>query len=218
MWIFPKYRSDKGFTILETLIALTILSTVFVSLLSIQSTTLAILQTSKRQIETTWVMKSVQSQVDYVLDVYGADGIPTSERVLDPFKDGRVKVSLSSEDVAIPASKLISVTLKLGKSEAAAMAEEKPPDEKGDLPKDMLSMVDQYVPKDLYKIMKATLRWKDDKNDWEIQRFIVNLNKVSAGSGMLGGLSALSGLGGLGGAAPAVSPGSSKSSPTKGTP
>ena len=70
------FGSPRGFTILECILAVGILSSVLASLVGLQTSIIYVAQNSMDKLKAVWAMRQATSQIDYVLDAGGIAAIP----------------------------------------------------------------------------------------------------------------------------------------------
>ena len=64
-------KRQSGFTLIESLMAISILSIVAVQILNVQSSSIQVAQSSRDNMRATWAMRSAISQMEYALDALG---------------------------------------------------------------------------------------------------------------------------------------------------
>lgn len=163
-------KSNKGFTLLEALLAMGILSIVTVQIINVQSSSVAVTSTTKNVTRATWAMRSAVSQLQYVLDAYGVEGLPKETAYNWPV-DENFKVTVLTKETIIEASKLLSTVMKLGsaggKSEESDTAKKEEDPTKG--MKEIGEILDGQIPKDMYRSVKLLVTWKDGETDKSIE-------------------------------------------------
>lgn len=196
-------RNEHGFTLIESLLAISILSIVAVQILNVQSSSISVTQSSRDNMRATWAMRSALSQIEYALDALGPKGLPrdgTFAWSLDPAFTTTVKV----EDTPLEASRLLSTAMKLGG--AAAPGGEDDEDGEGAAGgfKEIGQMLDSQVPKDMYRTVNVVVSWKEGDTTRSIEGGMLAIDSEQLnimkklGEGM-GALQGLMGGGGSGG-------------------
>lgn len=205
-------KHDSGFTLLEALLAIGILSVVCVQIISVQASSLAVTVTTRDAMSATWALRSATSQIEYVLDSLGADGLP-KERVYPWPADEKYKISILTKETNLEASKLLFTALKLGSGAAIAGEEKSGGGEENDPAKGMKEigeMLDSQIPKDMYKTLTLNVSWAEGEATKSIDggMLVIDDSKIKIQ------IPGLSGLGGEGAEAPG---GGSQSTATDGT-
>jgi hypothetical protein len=96
--IFSSSRDDKGFTILECILAVGILSAVLASLVGLQSSIIYVAQNSMDKLKASWAMKQANAQIDYVLNSAGLSGIPENSTFVWS-GDNKFTISIQRKDL-----------------------------------------------------------------------------------------------------------------------
>ena len=73
-----KYKKQEGFTILECILAVGILSAVLANLVALQSSIIYVAVNSMDKLKAVWSMKQAMSQVDYLLQAGGFNAVNES--------------------------------------------------------------------------------------------------------------------------------------------
>ncbi|MBX9704249.1 MAG: prepilin-type N-terminal cleavage/methylation domain-containing protein [Silvanigrellaceae bacterium] len=71
--------SLDGFTLLESLLAIALLSIVIANIVGLQSSSLSATSSGLDNIKTSWILRSALSQIQYVADIQGPKEIPESQ-------------------------------------------------------------------------------------------------------------------------------------------
>lgn len=160
-------KRSSGFTLIEALLAIGILSVVAVQLIAVQGTTLVVAQSTFRNVTATWTLRSAMAQVEYVFDALGEEGF-TPEATFVPSSAPEMKVTLVKKEADLEPSKLILSVMKLGKAfNGGGADEEKESEESSEDPaggggfKEMASLLDSQIPKDLFKTVQVEVTWPD---------------------------------------------------------
>ncbi len=112
-------KQENGFTIIECLLAIVILSFIVMSVISLQSSVINITYQSINKIKSTWAMKKTFAQVEYIIDTIGLDGLPDSKE-FQWSQDESFKINVNSmepkdlklSDFLITAYKFYNFTTK----------------------------------------------------------------------------------------------------------
>ena len=209
------FRKNDGFTLIEALLAIGILSVVAVQMIAVQGTSLVVAQNTFKNVTATWALKSAESQLEYVLDSLGADGL-TPEVSVVPVSAPDFKVTIIKKEADLEASKLIGSVMKLGKSfgQGGGAAAESPDadasKEEESQPagmKEMSAMLDSQIPKDLFKTVQILVEWPDGAGKKSIEGGVLYIKPHSIE------IPNIPGMGGGGGAEEGGGPGGT---PTRG--
>jgi prepilin-type N-terminal cleavage/methylation domain-containing protein len=106
-------NTHDGFTILECILAVGILSVVLASLVGLQSSIIFVAQNSTEKLKAVWSMRQAYSQVEYLLDVGGLTAIPEESKFTWP-GDKRFVVAITKKDLKdIKPSQFLVSALKI---------------------------------------------------------------------------------------------------------
>lgn len=159
-----KRNSSAGFTLLESLLAIGILSVVIVQVVSVQSSNVAVSQISRDNMRATWAMRQAVSQLEYVLDALGASALPKTAFEYPWPSDDKFSIRVEFKEVSIEASRLLVSALKIASVVNDAGEDDDEGEEKSDPAaslKQFASLLDSKLPKDLYRTYQITVSWKD---------------------------------------------------------
>ena len=213
--------NESGFTLIESILAIGILSVVVVQLLSIQASTMQLTKTARDNIKSTWAMRQAVSQFEYYADVIGVKELKDFETKFAWSGDPDFQIQLRSKEVPVEASKLLTTGMKMGSAMNQQGSEAKAEDGTESL-KAVFGMLDSQVPKDLYRSVSIVVSWKDGENTKSLEGGLVLIddkslqglgNLAGMAAGALGGGGSLGG-GGEGGGAGGVPSGGSPKPPT----
>jgi prepilin-type N-terminal cleavage/methylation domain-containing protein len=212
----PK-NSERGFTVIESLMAISILAIVVVQILNVQAASITVTQSARDNMRSTWALRSTLSQVEYAVDTVGTKGMAKSADFVWS-ADPNFKINVTLEDTPIEASKLLSTAMKLGASQGSGENEEsasKAGDTKGDL-KEMASLLDSQIPKDLYRTAAIKISWQvgDKTRTAESGLLLVDASKAN----LMSQLSNVPGLSGDGGEDSGGKDNSTEKKPDKSSP
>jgi prepilin-type N-terminal cleavage/methylation domain-containing protein len=157
-------NNQDGFTLIEAIMAIGILAVVAVQILNVQSSTILVTASARDNMVSTWVLRSIVSQVEYAVDTVGTKAMPKTADF--PWSgNNEFKVSIALEDTPIEASRLMSTAMKLGKGQLAAEEGGEPSSEEvgGDL-KEIGALLDSQIPKDLYRTVQVKVTWPVGEN------------------------------------------------------
>ena len=187
-------KGELGFTLIESLMAISILAIVSVQILNVQSSSIAVTQSARDNMRSTWALRSTLSQIEYAVDTVGTKGMPKSADFVWS-ADPNFKINVTLEDTPIEASKLLSTAMKLGASQGAGAEEEAADagDTKGDL-KEMAALLDSQIPKDLYRTANVKVTWQvgDSTRSAETGMLLVD----ASGANLMAQFNSIPGLGG----------------------
>jgi prepilin-type N-terminal cleavage/methylation domain-containing protein len=189
-------KNEFGFTLIESLMAISILAIVVVQILNVQAASITVTQSARDNMRSTWALRSTLSQIEYAIDSVGTKAMPKSADFVWS-GDPNFKINVTLEDTPIEASKLLSTAMKLGASQGGgAEAEEgasKAGDTKGDM-KEMAALLDAQIPKDLYRTAAVKVTWQvgDKTRSAETGMLLVDTSQAN----LMSQLSNIPGLGG----------------------
>ncbi|MEN9530518.1 MAG: hypothetical protein RI932_2391 [Pseudomonadota bacterium] len=155
-------RHSPGFTLLESLLAIGILVTVFSQIVGVQASSLSVARNNKANIQATWALRSLASQIEYIVDVRGVKALPTNSSQPPPVKlngegDDGISFAYDNKQALISASKFLLVSMNLGMNLAGGGADEGGNEQF----KQFGELLDSQLPKDIYRSIKLTALWKD---------------------------------------------------------
>jgi prepilin-type N-terminal cleavage/methylation domain-containing protein len=196
-------RNESGFTLIESLLAISILSIVAVQILNVQSSSISVTQNSRDNMRATWALRSAISQIEYALDALGPKGLVREASFpwsLDPAFTTIVKV----EDTPLEASRLLMTAMKLGGAASAGPEGEDEGDGKDAAGgfKEIGQMLDSQVPKDMYRTANVVVSWKEGDSTRSIEggMLVIDAEQLNIMKKMGESMGALQGLMGGGGA------------------
>lgn len=187
-----KQDNQSGFTLLESILAIGILSVVVVQILGVQTSSVMVTQTARETMRATWAMRQTVAQIEYVLDAFGAKGLPAEAKYDWPADPGFV-TSFVSTQTSIAASKFFTTAMRLGAqtngdAEKNTFASEDPASGF----KGIGDLIDQQVPKDIYYSLAIVVNWKQGDTARSLDSGLLIVDDKVAFSGA-GGLSSLLG-------------------------
>lgn len=152
---------NAGFTLLESLLAIGILVTVFSQIVGVQASSLSVARNNKANIQATWALRSLASQIEYIVDVRGVKALPTESSQppalrLNGDSSDEMTFEYRNKQSLIKASKFLMASMNLGKN-VAGSAE----GEGDDQFKQFGELLDSQLPNDIYRSISLTARWKD---------------------------------------------------------
>lgn len=177
-------NNSSGFTILESLLAISVLVTVFSQIIGVQASSLGVAKNTKANMQATWALRALSAQLEYIADVKGVKGLPTESSVPAPLKfDSQesdiVRFEYKNEQALIAASKFLLASMRLGQGMAA-----KGEDEGGDDKfKQFGELLDSQLPKDIYRTIKLTALWNDgqQQRSMELGMLMIDRRAVQLG-------------------------------------
>ena len=105
-------QTEKGFTILECIIAIGILSSVIASLIVLQTSIVYIAQNSMDKLKATWSIKQAEAQLDYLLDSAGFAGVNENSS-FEWLTDKNFKVNIQKKDlIEVKPSQFLMTAIK----------------------------------------------------------------------------------------------------------
>ena len=93
-----KNSNEAGFTLLECILAIGILSSVLASLVALQSSIIYVAQNSMDKLKAVWAMRQAESQLDYIIDAGGLSAIPAKAAFVWS-ADKRFTVSINKKNL-----------------------------------------------------------------------------------------------------------------------
>lgn len=176
---------QAGFTLLEAVLAIGLLSVVLSQVLGVQASSAAVTQNARDTMRASWALRQASAQLEYVLDVYGAKGLAPEGRFTWP-ADQNFVVSWAAKEAPVPASRFLTSAMKLGKAMGAGgVPEEEGAEQSGaDSTKGMgefTQMLDQMVPKEMYWAVKFQVEYRQGSSQKTLDgSFLVVDTKVLA--------------------------------------
>lgn len=151
-----------GFTLLESLLAIGILVTVFSQIVGVQASSLAVARNTKANIQATWALRALASQLEYIVDVRGVKALPTEAAQPPSLKlneDGseQMRLEYQNKKSLIKASKFLLAAMNLGKN----LAGEGEDDQGSEQFKQFGELLDSQLPSDMYRSITLIARWDD---------------------------------------------------------
>lgn len=205
-------NNKKGFTLLETLLAIGILSVVVAQVVSVQGTQISVSKIAADNIRATWALRHMMSQLQYVVETLGVAGLPKNPIDVPWTGDASYTIRLEVKELNVEPSRMILSAMKLAMGGAGGGAEEEKDEAKDSMDgfKEMASLIDSKLPKDLYRSYNVTVSWKEGDKTRSIEGggMIID-NKVLVG--LVGAGAAAAGAQGGGGAGGGANPSASPS-------
>jgi len=184
-----KLRSSPGFTLLESLLAIGILVTVFSQIVGVQASSLSVARNTKYNIQATWGLRALSSQIEYISDVRGVKGLPPESSGPPPLKlngddDDGIRFEYRNKQSLIKASKFLLATMRIGQG-AAGAGEEGGGDDKL---KQFGELLDAQLPDDIYRSINLAAFWSDGQSQRSIDLglFLIDRKSVQIGIPGLG--------------------------------
>ncbi|MBM3381379.1 MAG: hypothetical protein FJY29_02960 [Betaproteobacteria bacterium] len=180
-------RHSAGFTLLESLLAIGILVTVFSQIVGVQASALSVARNNKANIQATWALRSLASQIEYIVDVRGVKALPTNSSQPPSLKlNGDDKESISfqytNKQALISASKFLQVSMNLGMNVAGGGAEEGGNEQF----KQFGELLDSQLPKDIYRSIKLSALWKDGESQRSTELGLLLIDRKAVHIGIPG--------------------------------
>lgn len=184
---------SSGFSLLEAILAIGVLSIVVVQIVNVQSASMEIAAISRTNQAATWALRSATAQLQYVLDVYGVEGLrPTQEFKAGP--ENEFTVIVRTEETSIEASRLLLTALRMASAFGGQGLPQEDNREAEEQYQEIGQMLDSQIPKDIYRTVKVSVSWNLAGNTREIDGgfLVVDDKALTIGSD-------IPGLGGDGG-------------------
>jgi hypothetical protein len=155
-------RRSAGFTLLESLLAIGILVMVFSQIVGVQASALAVAKNTKANIQATWALRSLASQIEYIVDVKGVKALPTESSQPPPLKFGKdsdegLRFEYKNKQSLIKASKFLLASMNLGQSLTGGADA----DESKEQFKQFGELLDSQLPSDIYRSVTLSAHWND---------------------------------------------------------
>ena len=175
---------ESGFTLLESLLAIGILVTVFSQIVGVQASSLAVAKNNKANIQATWALRSLVSQIEYIADVKGVKALPPESSQPPPLKlDGdyeeAMRLGYKIQTPQIKASKFLLASVGLGKS----LADGEDDSGGNDQMKQFGELLDAQLPSDIYRSIGLTASWNDGQTtrSTELGMLLIDRSAVHIG-------------------------------------
>jgi hypothetical protein len=158
-------KKNSGFSLLESVLAIGILATMLVQIISMHSNSLAISQTTLNTMKATWALRQAMGQMQYVIDVYGSKEGNRFSNVSVPWSaDSEFTIKATTKDMPIEASRLLVSAFRIGTAFSAQGAEDEGSaggeNDPASAIKSFAEQIDSFVPKDLYRTVNLEVSWK----------------------------------------------------------
>lgn len=157
-----KRKNSAGFTLLESLLAIGILVTVFAQIVGVQASSHAVAKSAKANIQATWALRALSAQIEYMADVKGVKGLPPDSSTPNTIKlngdDAEpLRFEYKNKQTLIKASKFILASMRMGQGLSGAS------DEGGDNEKfkSFGDLLDSQLPDDIYRSITLSAVWND---------------------------------------------------------
>jgi type II secretory pathway pseudopilin PulG len=187
---------EGGFSLLEAVLAIGILATILSQIVSIHAGSLATTQAAISNMKATWAIRAAAAQIQYAAEVYGSSKGIRPEVTQDWGADPNFKIKITNKEVNVQTSQLLLSALRIGKLFAGPSEESEQGSDPMEGIKPMLSQLDGFVPKGLYRQINIDVTWKDGESNRSISDGFFFIDDKTL-SGELGGLSQM--LNGMGG-------------------
>lgn len=182
-----RHGGARGFTLLESLLAIGILVTVFSQIVGVQASSLAVAKNTRANIQATWALRSLSSQVEYIVDVRGVKALPPESsppnRLYLNGNDAEpLNFEYKNKQALIKASKFLSASMRLGQG-AAGEGGENTEDEKF---KAFGEMLDSQLPADIYRSITFTANWNDGQQNRSLDLGLLLIDRKAVHIGIPG--------------------------------
>lgn len=182
-----KATGQSGFTLLESLLAIGVLVTVFSQIVGVQASSLAVAKNTKANIQATWALRSLSSQIEYISDIKGVKGLPPETSGPNPLKlngddNEPLRFEYKNRQANIKASKFLSASLRLGQGLTGATEESGGEDKF----KAFGEMLDSQLPDDIYRTISLTAVWNDGSQTRSIDLGMLLIDRKAVHIGIPG--------------------------------
>jgi len=183
-------KRNSGFSLIEAILAIGILSVMLVQIVSIHSNSLAASQSAINNMKATWALRQGMAQLEYVLDVYGSKQGSMFQNIKVPWgADPEFSINVATKDSPIEASRLLVSAFRIGTAFAGGGQE--PEGEQGADPaeaiKGFADQINSFVPRDIYRSLNIEVTWKqgDQNKGLDTGFFLIDSKSLKLGGGML---------------------------------
>lgn len=220
---FKRFKNNKGFTLLETLLAISIIAVVIVQTVSIEAASIGITQTTRNKMRAVWALRQMTAQVEYVTDALGLEALPRTELNVPWSGDDQFMVNLQFKDANIEASRLLTSAMKLAqgvggetKEKETNSSSKEGSSQQDSQIKEFADLIDSRLPKDLFYLFKSKVTWKEGNSEKTLDGGYLIIDEKKVASVFEQAASAAKGA--MGGANPTGSPSPSGSPGPTATP
>ncbi|NBW80583.1 type II secretion system protein [bacterium] len=180
-------KRSSGFTLLESLLAIGILVTVFSQIVGVQASSLAVAKNTSANIQATWALRALSAQVEYMSDVKGVKGLPPETSGPGPVKlngedEEAVRFEYKNRQTPIKASKFLLASVRLGQGLVGGSDDS----EGGDKFKQFGEMLDSQLPDDIYRAVTFTAFWNDGQQQRSMDLGMLLIDRKSVHIGIPG--------------------------------
>lgn len=182
-----KKSKQAGFTLLESLLSIGVLVTVFSQIVGVQASSLAVAKNTKANIQATWALRALSAQIEYISDLKGVKGLPPETNAPNPLKlngddSDPLRFEYKNREARIKASKFLSASMKLGQGLVGAS------DESGgdDKFKAFGEMLDSQLPDDIYRTINLTAFWNDGQQQRSLDLGMLLIDRKAVHIGIPG--------------------------------
>ncbi len=210
---------NSGFSLLETLLAIGILSTMLMQVISMHTNSLAASQTALNNMKATWALRQGMGQLQYIIDVYGSkDGARFKDISIPWTADSDFTIKIVTKDFPIEASQLLVSAFRIGTAFTSGGAEKDEGASKDDPAESIKAFAEQvnaFVPKDIYRTVNIEVSWKQGEMTKSLDTgfFLIDSKALKEKASTLSTLANMAGMGGMGGSDDKTGSGEAKNPP-----
>jgi len=186
-------RRSLGFTLLESLLAIGILVTVFSQIVGVQASSLAVAKNTKANMQATWALRALSAQVEYISDVKGVKGLPPETSGPSPLKlngddDEPLRFEYKNRETLIKPSKFLLAAMKMGQNlNANADTDDSTVNSEGeDKFKQFGDLLDSQLPDNIYRAVTLTALWKDGEQQRSMDLGLLLIDRKAVHIGIPG--------------------------------
>lgn len=196
-------KKSPGFSLLESVLAIGILSTMLVQIISMHSNSLAASQTAINNMKATWALRQAMAQMQYVVDVYGSKEGTRFNNVSVPWSaDPDFTIKATTKDMPIEASRLLVSAFRIGTAFSGGSEESDKQSDPAEAIKSFAEQINTFVPRDIYRTVNLDVTWKQGEvtKNLDTGFFLIDAKALKETGGALSKMAEqLGGMGGDGG-------------------
>ncbi len=169
--------------------AIGIVVTVFAQIVGVQASALSVARNNKANIQATWALRSLSSQIEYIVDVRGVKALPTESSQPPPLKlngenDEGMRFEYKNKQSLIKASKFLLASMSLGQNLAGTGGG----DEGGgnEQFKQFGELLDSQLPSDIYRSITLSAFWNDGQTQRSTELGLLLIDRKSVHIGIPG--------------------------------
>lgn len=167
--------------------AIGIVVTVFAQIVGVQASALSVARNNKANIQATWALRSLSSQIEYIVDVRGVKALPTESSQPPPLKlngenDEGMRFEYKNKQSLIKASKFLMASMSLGQTLAGGGDD----DGSNEQFKQFGELLDSQLPSDIYRSVTLSAFWNDGQTSRSTELGLLLIDRKSVHIGIPG--------------------------------